>query len=78
MLFVGILLSSVLFVFAALGDLWFDEIWSVAFAEMAETPLDLLIYFQHDNNHLLNTLFIYAIGQQNSFFYIVCSLSHPG
>ncbi len=65
---VGILLSSLLIVFAARGDLWLDEIWSLSFAEAAKTPWEILSLFKHDNNHILNTLFLYLIGQQQNLF----------
>ncbi len=66
----GILLSSSLIVLAARGDLWLDEIWSLSFAEAAKTPWEILSLFKHDNNHILNTLFMYLLGkQQNLILY---------
>ena len=50
-----------LIVAAAGGDLWLDEIWSLDFAERATSPWRLFTDFKHDNNHLLNTLFLYAV-----------------
>ena len=61
---VGIMLGSILILFAARGDLWLDEIWSLFFAEAAKTPLELLTVYRHDNNHVLNTLFLYFLGNQ--------------
>ncbi len=67
---VGILLGSALILFAARGDLWLDEIWSLSFAEAAKTPWEILSLFKHDNNHILNTLFMYLLGkQQNLLLY---------
>lgn len=51
-------------VWAARGDLWLDEIWSIFFAEAAKTPWEILSAFKHDNNHILNTLFLYLLGKQ--------------
>ncbi len=66
----GILLSSSLIVIAARGDLWLDEIWSLSFAEAAKTPWEILLLFKHDDNHILNTLFLYLMGkQQNLLLY---------
>ncbi len=65
---VGILLSSTLIVLAARGDLWLDEIWSISFAEAAKTPWEILFVFKHDNNHILNTLFLYFIGKHQDLF----------
>ncbi|MFZ5562622.1 MAG: hypothetical protein ACOZBW_01110, partial [Thermodesulfobacteriota bacterium] len=55
--------ASALMFLAARGDLWHDEIWSILFAESATTPLELF-FFNHDNNHLLNTFFLYLVGNQ--------------
>ena len=59
-----IALGSILILFAARGDLWLDEIWSIFFAEAAKSPWDILARFKHDNNHVLNTLYLYIIGKQ--------------
>lgn len=61
---IGIVLGSIMILFAARGDLWMDEIWSLFFAEAAKTPWELLTVYKHDNNHLLNTLFLYFLGNQ--------------
>jgi hypothetical protein len=60
----GIALGGILILFAARGDLWLDEIWSVFFAEAARTPWEIVTRFKHDNNHVLNTLYLYVIGKQ--------------
>jgi hypothetical protein len=60
----GIVLGSIMILFAARGDLWLDEIWSLFFAEAAKTPWELLTVYKHDNNHVLNTLFLYFLGNQ--------------
>jgi hypothetical protein len=72
---VGILLGCFLIVLAARGDLWLDEIWSISFAEAARTPWEILSVFKHDNNHILNTFFLYFIGkQQNLLLYRVFAI----
>ena len=60
------LASCAVMIFAARGDLWLDEIWSIIFAREAETPIDvvLLARLHHDNNHILNTMFLNVIGNQ--------------
>jgi uncharacterized membrane protein len=63
----GILLGTILMLGGARGDLWLDEIWSVMFAETARTPWEIFTVFRHDNNHVLNTLYLYAIGKQQYF-----------
>ena len=63
---IGMLVNSVMLLAAARGDLWFDEIWSISFAESARTPWDIVSVFKHDNNHVLNTFFLYAIGRHDN------------
>jgi len=59
-------LASAAIVAAARGDLWLDEIWSLMFAMNAESALDIVTSFRHDNNHPLNTLFLYCAGTQEA------------
>jgi hypothetical protein len=49
--------------YASLGDFWFDEIWSWNFAGNVLTDWDILASIHHDNNHHLNTWFMYLLGQ---------------
>lgn len=44
------------------GDLWLDEIWSVRMVEQLKSPWEILSVLRHDNNHPLNSLWIYVIG----------------
>jgi len=60
------LLSSALIIAAARGDLWFDEIWSLSFARASHSVLDVFVRFHHDNNHPLNTVFLYCIGNSQT------------
>jgi hypothetical protein len=62
------LLSGALIIAAATGDLWLDEIWSIQFVRAANSPLEILTRFHHDNNHVLNTLFLWLVGAQNTLF----------
>jgi hypothetical protein len=61
------LISSAIIAFAARGDLWLDEIWSVDFARMAASPFDI-VHFHHDNNHVLNTFFLYFVRAQRTLY----------
>ena len=45
---------------AARGDLWLVEIWSIDFARSAASAIDLFA-IHHDNNHVLNTLYLYLV-----------------
>lgn len=56
------LLALVLRVLAAQGGLWLDEAWSASFARQSATPLGLILNVHHDNNHLLNTLWLQLVG----------------
>jgi hypothetical protein len=48
------------------NDLWLDEVWTLHLLWGARppirSPLEILTRLRHDNNHPLNTLFIYALG----------------
>lgn len=59
-----LLLAALLRVAASRGDFWLDEIWSWAFARQASSAIDVFTRFPHDNNHILNTLFLYLLGDQ--------------
>ena len=62
------LLSWTLIIAAAAGDLWLDEIWSIEITRAASSPIEILTRFHHDNNHVLNTLFLWLVGAQNTLF----------
>jgi len=51
---------------AALDDFWLDEVWSYFIARELDSPLAVFLptQIQIDNNHLLNTLLLYALGDQ--------------
>jgi hypothetical protein len=50
---------------AARGDLWFDEIWSIRLAEKVQSPIEIITALVRDNNHILNTLWMYLVGEQS-------------
>ena len=47
---------------ACRGDLWLDEVWTLALLDRVHSPLGILTEMRHANNHVLNTLFAYAVG----------------
>lgn len=55
-------------IWAASGDFWLDEIWSLNFAKSASSPVDIVTKMHHDNNHILNTLNLYLLGDQENWF----------
>jgi len=64
-----LLTGTTLIIWAATGDLWLDEIWSIHLAEEAESPLDILLKLRHDNNHLLNTFYLLIINHPAVHFF---------
>lgn len=52
----------VLFLLGARGDLWFDEVFSFQWARAAKAWWELLAVYRHDNNHFLNTAWLYFLG----------------
>ncbi len=52
---------------AAMNDLWMDEIWSLELVRELHSPLGVFTQTHHDNNHYLNSLFIYFFGQRGNW-----------
>lgn len=52
---------------ASTGDFYIDEIWSFYFSRQISSPLDVF-GLNHDNNHILNTLYLYLLGGKPFFF----------
>lgn len=48
---------------AAQGDLWIDEIWSLRLVERLTSPDQVFWRLAEDNNHHLNSLWLYLVGQ---------------
>ncbi|HSG01394.1 MAG TPA: hypothetical protein VLA20_09695, partial [Vicinamibacterales bacterium] len=53
--------ASSLLLLAARGSLWFDEVWSAMLTRQCQGPWDVL-GLRFDNNHLLNTLYVWSLG----------------
>jgi hypothetical protein len=52
---------------AAFNDLWLDEIWSIELVRELHSALGVFTQTHHDNNHYLNSLFIYFLGQRGNW-----------
>lgn len=67
-LFAGLLitLGALLIVLASPGTLWFDELLSLQWARSAKNPWQILEVFRHDNNHPLNTLWLWFVGENQA------------
>ena len=63
---VVLLVALALRIMAARGDLWLDEIWSVNLLTLVSSPLDIFWRLTHDNNHHLNSLYLYFLGDDAS------------
>jgi len=50
------------------NDLWLDEIISLNLARQAGSPLEILTLIYSDNNHVLNTWWLYFVGPWGSVF----------
>jgi len=44
------------------NDLWLDEIWSLRLVQQLRSPAEILTRLWHDNNHPLNSLWLYLVG----------------
>jgi len=55
------------------GDLWLDEIWSLRMVQSIQSPLEVFTKLQHDNNHPLNSLFLYLVQPGAGWTYRVLS-----
>ena len=62
-----VVLGSLLRILAARGDFWLDEILSLQVASAASSMAEIFTNYT-DNNHLLNSLWIYALGGNQSFY----------
>lgn len=45
-------------------DFWLDEIWSLDLAASLHSPWEVFTKLHIDNNHYLNTLFMYLLGER--------------
>ncbi len=60
------LLGLALRLCAARGDLWLDEVWSVRLVGQVHSAGQVFWSIRHDNNHFLNSLWIFTVGQHAS------------
>lgn len=62
-----LILALVLRLAAARGDFFMDEIWSWMMARKFTSALQIFTQFELANNHLLNTFFVYILGDQHNW-----------
>jgi hypothetical protein len=49
---------------AILSDFWLDEVWSLSATLKLSSAVEVFTKFNFDNNHHLNSLFLYFLGDQ--------------
>lgn len=59
--------ASLVRVRGAMNDLWLDEIWSLDLVREIRSPIEVFTKIHHDNNHYLNSLFMYFTGQRGNW-----------
>jgi hypothetical protein len=47
---------------ATTGELWLDELWSLLKVSDLASPVDIVTRVRHDNNHILNSLWMWMWG----------------
>jgi hypothetical protein len=62
------------------GELWLDELWSLLKVSDLSNPIDIVTKVKHDNNHILNSMWMWLWGAtQPSFVYripaLLCSVA---
>lgn len=62
-----IILAAFVRIRGALNDLWLDEIWSLDLVREIKSPFEVFTRIHHDNNHYLNSLFMYFAGQRGNW-----------
>lgn len=60
------LIGLTLRILGARGDLWLDEIWTLKLLEHVGSPGEIFWNLAHDNNHPLNSLYLYFVGADAS------------
>jgi hypothetical protein len=65
-----VLLGAILRFAGIFGDMWLDEVWSYDLAQKIHHPWDVLLSheLQIDNNHPLNTLYLWLVGFQTQWW----------
>ncbi|MBU0728639.1 MAG: hypothetical protein KKE17_00450 [Proteobacteria bacterium] len=64
-----VLLACIVRLAAAMNDFWLDEIWSYNIARQIDSMWGLIFTAHHDNNHILNTLYLYLLGDQYNWLW---------
>lgn len=57
---IALVVGAILRMLATGGELWVDELWSLLHVSSITTPVEIFTKIKHDNNHLLNSLWMWA------------------
>jgi hypothetical protein len=69
-LFYIILFGAWLRFLGIFDEFWLDEIWSFFLVSKVNSPLEIITRLFHDNNHPLNSFFIYLIDNGNPVYWL--------
>lgn len=58
----------VLRIAGSVGELWFDELWSLVLVAPLKTPMEVFTRVHHDNNHYLVSLWIWLCGTNQAWW----------
>ena len=61
-------LSIIPRIFGIFSDFWLDEIWSYFRLLPLKSPIEIFTKFRSDNNHFLNSLFMFLIGDTGHWY----------
>jgi hypothetical protein len=64
----AVLVGSLLRILACSTQFWLDEVWSWRSALEIKTPLQVFTSIHNDNNHYLNTLWMFMLGNQKDWW----------
>ena len=59
--------AATLRIAASLGDLWLDEIWTLSIVAQLSSAVEILTRLRDENNHILNTWFVYLLGPEQDW-----------
>jgi len=59
-----VLLAALVRLPGMFSEFWFDEIWTLNIAKSANSTIDIFTKIRNSNNHHLNTLFFYLLGDR--------------
>jgi len=59
--------SAAIRIIGIFNDLWLDEIWSLDLIQRISSPLEVFTGIHHDNNHYLNSLCLFFLGNHGNW-----------